>query len=67
MSLRIFHIVFIIASFGLSLFVALWGFREWMTARSGGSLALGIIFAVAAVALIAYSFHAFRMLKDVDE
>ena len=36
MSLRIFHIIFIIAAFGLSLFVALWGFREYAATHSSG-------------------------------
>ncbi len=67
MSLRIFHIVFIIASFGLSLFVTLWGVREFMATRSGGALALAIVFLVAAVALIAYSFRAFAKLKELDQ
>lgn len=67
MSLRIFHIVFIVAAFGLSLFVTLWGFREYMTTHSGGALALAIVFLVAAVVLIAYSFRAFAKLKELDQ
>jgi len=60
MSLRIFHVVFIIASFGLSLFVALWSVQN-------GRIALAIIFALAGVALIWYGFHFFGVLKDLDE
>jgi len=60
MSLRIFHIVFIVAAFGLSLFVALWGFRN-------GSIALAIVFAISAVLLVGYSFRVFRKLKELDE
>jgi len=43
MSLRIFHIIFIIAAFGLSLFVALWGFREYAATRSSGALTLALV------------------------
>ena len=51
MSLRVFHIIFIIAAFGLSLFVALWGFREWSATHSSGALALALSFAVFGIAL----------------
>jgi hypothetical protein len=65
MSLRVFHIVFIIAAFGLSLFVALWGFREWTATRSSGALALAVVFAVCGAALVAYGFVAVRKLREL--
>jgi len=60
MSLRIFHVVFILASFGLSLFVVLWALRNH-------SIGLAIVFALFGVALVWYGFHFFGALKDLDE
>ena len=65
MSLRAFHIVFIIAAFGLSLFVALWGFREWMATRSNGALALAVVFALCGAALVWYGMVAVRKLREL--
>ena len=65
MSLRVFHIVFIIAAFGLSLFVALWGFREWSATRSENALMLAIVFAVCGAALVAYGLVAVRKLREL--
>jgi hypothetical protein len=65
MSLRLFHIVFIIASFGLSVFVALWGFREWSASHSSGALALAGVFALCGVALVLYGMRAVRKLREL--
>ncbi|MEK6372896.1 MAG: hypothetical protein AABO58_09380 [Acidobacteriota bacterium] len=65
MSLRIFHIIFIIASFGLSLFVALWGFREWSATRSSAALTLAVVFVVSAAALVGYGMVAVRKLRNL--
>jgi hypothetical protein len=65
MSLRAFHIVFIIVTVALSLYVALWGFREFARERSGGALALGIVFLIAGVALVVYGKKAFAKLRDL--
>jgi hypothetical protein len=65
MSLRIFHIVFIIAAFGLSLFVALWGFREWTATRSSGALGLAVVFVLCGAALVGYAFVAVKKLREL--
>ncbi len=65
MSLRIFHIIFIIAAFGLSVFVALWGFREWSASHSSGALALALVFVACGVALVAYGMVAVRKLREL--
>jgi len=65
MSLRVFHIVFIIAAFGLSLFVALWGIREWSATRSSGALTLAVVFGLCGVALVAYGFAAVKKLREL--
>ena len=65
MSLRVFHIVFIIAAFGLSLFVALWGFREYAATRSGGALALALVFAACGALLVWYGMVAVKKLREL--
>ena len=65
MSLRIFHIVFIIAAFGLSLFVALWGFREYAATRSNGALALALVFVLCGAALVWYGMIAVKKLREL--
>lgn len=65
MSLRVFHIVFIVAAFGLSLFVALWGLREWMATRSSGALTLAVVFALCGAALVWYGLVAVRKLREL--
>ncbi len=65
MSLRVFHIVFIVVTVVLSLYVALWGIREFAQEQSRGGLALGVLFLVTAVALMVYGKKAFRKLKEL--
>ena len=65
MSLRIFHIVFIIAAFGLSVFVALWGFREYAATHSSGALTLALVFVVCGAALVWYGMYAVKKLREL--
>jgi len=66
MSLRIFHVIFITVSIALTLFVTIWGVREYVATRSGGALALAIVFLIGGVALVLYAGKAFRKLKDLS-
>ncbi|MBV9495939.1 MAG: hypothetical protein JOZ54_16950 [Acidobacteria bacterium] len=66
MSLRIFHIIFVIVCVGLSLCVGVWGIRSWMAERSAGALALGIVFLVSGLVLVLYGKKAFVKLKELD-
>lgn len=59
MSLRVFHIVFVMVCIALSIFVAAWGFRNNATA-------LATSFAVFGVLLVAYGVHAFRKLRELE-
>ena len=52
MSLRAFHIVFVIVTIVLSLYVALWGIREYTQEQSVSALALGVLFLAMAVGLM---------------
>jgi uncharacterized PurR-regulated membrane protein YhhQ (DUF165 family) len=65
MSLRAFHIIFVIVTVILSLYVALWGIREFSQERSMGALALAILFFITAVGLIVYGKKAYRKLKEL--
>ena len=65
MSLRAFHIVFIIVTVVLSLYVALWGIREFAQERSNMGLVLGILFLITAVGLMVYGKKAFAKLREL--
>ena len=65
MSLRIFHVVFITVSIALSVFVAIWGVREYVATRSGSALVLAAVFVAGGVALVLYAGRAFRKLRDL--
>jgi uncharacterized PurR-regulated membrane protein YhhQ (DUF165 family) len=65
MSLRAFHIVFVIVTVVLSLYVALWGIREFANERSGGALALAIVFLLTAIVMTIYGKKAFAKLKEL--
>ena len=66
MSLRIFHVIFIIASIVLSLFVAVWAVREYQATHSAGALALGIVFVVGGAAMVVYGTRWFTKLKELS-
>lgn len=65
MSLRAFHIVFIIVTVVLSLYVALWGIREYAQEQSTMGLVLSIIFLINAGLLILYGKKTFGKLRDL--
>ena len=65
MSLRIFHVVFIIVCIALCLYVAIWGIREFALTHSSSALVMTAVFVLAGVALVAYSGRAFRKLRDL--
>ena len=65
MSLRVFHIVFIAVCIALSAWVAVWGIRDYMAERSGGALALAIVFLAGGLVLVLYGRKAFDKLRDL--
>ncbi len=66
MSLKAFHLVFIIASFALALGFGVWALREWRAGEGGSYAAMGIGSLVVAVAIIPYSIWFLRKLKRVS-
>ena len=65
MSLRVFHVVFIVASMALSLYGALWGAREFFVAGNTMALLVGLTFVVCGIALARYASKVFRKLKEL--
>jgi hypothetical protein len=65
MSLRIFHIVFVTVSIALSVFVTIWGVREYAMTRSTGALALAGVFLAGGVILVWYANRAFKKLREL--
>lgn len=65
MSLRVFHIFFIIVTTALSLWVGLWGVREYTQERSTTGLALAVIFFLTAAGLVYYGKKVYRKLKEL--
>jgi hypothetical protein len=65
MSLKVFHIVFVIVCIALSVWVGVWGIRDYMLERSVGALSLGIVFLLSGVVLVVYGRKAFEKLRDL--
>ena len=65
MSLRAFHIIFVIVTVILSLYVALWGIREYSNEQDGVALALAILFLITAIGGVVYGKKAFTKLKEL--
>lgn len=66
MSLRIFHVVFIIVSVVLSLFVAVWSVREYQNSGNMSALVLGGVFLLAGGAMVEYGRRWFQKLKELS-
>jgi len=65
MSLRAFHIVFIIVSIALSLVVAAWGLREFAGGGGTSALLVGVAAALTGIALVVYGLRFFRKLQEL--
>ena len=65
MSLRIFHIIFVMICVALSIWVAVWGIRGYMLDHNTGALALGLVFLASAAALAYYGTKVYGKLRDL--
>ena len=65
MSLRAFHIIFVVVTIILSLYVALWGIREFSEDRNAMALTTGLLFLVMAVVLMVYGKKVVRKFKEL--
>ena len=66
MSLRIFHIVFISVSVALTLYLAVWGVREFMVARSSLGITMAVVGLAGGATLIWYGKRVFHKLKELS-
>ena len=65
MSLRLFHVIFIVVCLALCVAVAVWGIREYLATRDGAAIAIAVVFMGAGTVLITYSKKAFAKLRDL--
>lgn len=65
MSLRAFHIIFVIVTVVLSVYVAIWGVREYVQERNATALAVAIVFFIAGICGAIYGRKAFLKLKEL--
>lgn len=66
MSLRVFHIIFVIASILLSFGVAAWSIQQYVTGASAYWLLLAVVFVACGIVLIGYGMKVFRKLKELS-
>jgi len=64
MSLKAFHIVFVLVSTALMALFAVWAFREYATSKGTLELALGIIASISILVLLVYGKWFLRKIKD---
>ena len=63
MSLKAFHLVFVIASILMGIFVGAWGIREYQDSGDVAALIMGVVFIALGVLLIVYGR---KMLKKTE-
>jgi hypothetical protein len=66
MSLKSFHIVFIIASILLAFFCGIWLLHEYGSSRNSTELTVGILFLLTGVGLICYGKSVLSKLKHIS-
>ena len=66
LSLRSFHVVFIVVSILLSLGVGSWGAQRYLSESSPQGLVLAVIFFLTGVLLLIYAVRYFGKLKRLD-
>ena len=65
MSLKAFHLIFVIASILLGLGVGGWGVQEYRTQGELGPLVIGVIFFAMGIALFFYGRRMLKKTKDI--
>ncbi len=66
LSLRSFHVVFIVASILLSLGVGLWGAQQYLQQSSAQGLAMAVIFFLMGILLTLYGVRYFGKLRRLE-
>ena len=65
MSLKAFHIFFILVSTALAVAFGAWAIRDFATSGSGLNLALGLASLLGSIALVRYGVWFLRKMKSV--
>lgn len=65
MSLRVFHVAFIVVSIALSVVVAAWGVREFVQGGGANPLLVGLVAALSGAALVVYGIRYFGKLQEL--
>ena len=65
MSLRAFHVLFIVLSIAMSAFVGAWGFNRYRAGEGAEGLILAVVFFVFGLALVVYGARYFAKLKEL--
>ena len=65
MSLKTFHMIFIVASILLSITVAGWGVREYLREREISSLLFGILFIGVGAGLVVYGMKVWPKYREL--
>jgi hypothetical protein len=65
MSLKAFHVIFIIISILLTIVVGVWGVHEYVVHDNTGNLAIGGVFFFSGLALVVYLIWFFDKLKEL--
>jgi hypothetical protein len=66
MSLKAFHIVFIVAAILLSLGFGIWELKAWAQVRATSDLVFGIASVLVGLGLIVYAKYVLKKLKNVS-
>ncbi len=66
MSLKAFHIVFIVLSIVMAFFCGVWLLREYADSRDAAQLIVGVVLILAGGALICYGKSVLRKLKHIS-
>jgi hypothetical protein len=66
LSLRSFHVVFIVASILLSLGVGAWGAQQYLQQSSNQGLAMAVIFFLTGILLSLYALRYFGKLRRLE-
>jgi hypothetical protein len=65
MSLRAFHIAFIVVAIALSVVVTAWGVREFLAGGATSALVVGVAAALTGASLVVYGARFFRKLQEL--
>ena len=66
MSLKAFHIVFVIVSIAMCVFVGVWGVREYLRTENVTHLAVGVVTLVLGIVLVWYFRWFLRKIKTIS-